>query len=197
LKNDMEKIRAFIAIELPAEIKLELARLQDRLKEDGQPRIKWVNPDGVHLTLKFLGDIDPAMVGKINEAMTDAAAETLPFTLDLRQPGAFPDLNRVQVIWVGLGGELNALKGLQQNLESRLAKLGFPPEKRTFKPHLTLARVGEGATAQQRQRLGELIASAGFETDRRIKAEVINLMRSQLTRTGAIYSRIGSAALSG
>jgi len=193
----MEKIRSFIAIELPPEIKLELARLQDRLKEDGQPRIKWVNPQGIHLTLKFLGSIDPATISSITKAMTDAAANTPPFTLELRQPGAFPGLERVQVVWVGLGGELEVLKNMQQNLESRLAELGFPPEKRAFKPHLTLARLGEEATAQQRRRLGELIAGTGFETSQKIKADGINLMRSQLIRTGAIYSRIGSAVFSG
>ena len=193
----MEKIRSFIAIELPPEIKLELARLQDSLKEDGQPRIKWVNPQSIHLTLKFLGNIDPAVVGGITKAMTDATSTTPPFTLDLRHPGAFPNLERVQVVWVGLGGELEVLKKLQQSLENNLAELGFPPEKRSFKPHLTLARMGDEATTQQRQRLGELIADTKFETSRKIKTNAINLIRSQLTRTGAVYSHIGSAALSG
>jgi len=192
----MERMRSFIAIELPPEIKLELARLQQALKEDGQPRIKWVNPQGIHLTLKFLGNIDPAVVGGITGAMTDAASTISPFTLDLRQPGAFPNLERVQVVWVGLGGELEVLKKLQQSLESKLAKLGFPPEKRPFKPHLTLARLGDEATTQQRRRLGELISGTKFETNQEIKADAINLMRSQLTATGAVYSRIGSAALS-
>ena len=97
----MEKIRSFIAIELPPEIKLELARLQDRLKENGQPRIKWVNPEGIHLTLKFLGDTNPAMVDKINKALADTASSTPPFTLDLRQLGAFPIWNGCR--WSGWG----------------------------------------------------------------------------------------------
>ena len=85
---------------------------------------------------------------------------------------------------MGLGGELDKLVKLQQNLENKLAKLGFPPEKRAFKPHLTLARVGEEATPPQRRRLGELISNATFTTERNIKANSINLMRSPAYQSG-------------
>jgi len=150
----MEQIRSFIAIELPPEIKLELARLQDRLKENGQPRIKWVDPQGIHLTLKFLGNIDLSMVERITAAMTDAASATPVFTLDLRQPGAFPGLSRVQVVWVGLEGDLTTLDRLYCQLEEKTAASGFPPEKRDFKPHLTLARVADEALPEERKRFG-------------------------------------------
>jgi len=191
----MEKIRSFIAIELPGELKLELAQLQARLKADNQPRIKWVNPNGMHLTLKFLGNIAPAMIDQITEAMTDAAQKVPPFTLDVQQLGAFPNLKRVQVVWLGLGGEIDKIKQLHQFIEANLARLGFAPEQRPFKPHLTLARVSNEASPDERQRFGELIASTKFETIQIIRVESIKLIRSQLTREGAIYSQISSAKL--
>ncbi len=191
----MEKIRSFIAIELPGELKLELVQLQARLKVDNQPRIKWVNPNGMHLTLKFLGNIDPTMIDPITEAMTGAAQKIPPFTLDIQQLGVFPGLKRVQVIWVGLGGDVDKMKQLHRLLEANLARLGFTPEQRPFKPHLTLARVGNEALPDERQRLGELIADTRFETNQLIRVDSINLIRSQLTREGAIYSRISSAEL--
>ena len=127
--------------------------------------------------------------------MTDAAQKIPPCTLDVQQLGVFPSLKRVQVVWVGLGGEVDKMKQLHQLLEANLARLGFAPEQRPFKPHLTLARVGNEALPDERQRLGELIASTRFETSQSIKVDSINLIKSQLTREGAIYSRISSAEL--
>ena len=193
----METIRAFIAIELPSELRQQLTRLQAKLKSANQPRIKWVNPDGIHLTLKFLGNIPTSDIDRITQAMTEAARQITPFYLETQALGAFPSLKRVQVVWLGLGGEVDKLKKLQQLVENKLASLGFATEQRPFKPHLTLARLGNEVPPVERQRLGELIAGTRFETDCNIKVDGINLMRSQLTRTGAIYSRIGSATLSG
>jgi 2'-5' RNA ligase len=191
----MEKIRSFIAIELPGELKLEIARLQARLKADNQPRIRWVNPNGIHLTLKFLGNIEPTMIEAITEAMAEAAQRIPPLTLDVQQLGAFPSLKRVQVVWLGLGGEIDKLAQLQKSIETNLARLNFAPEQRSFKPHLTLARVSNEASPDERQRFGELIADTSFETSQIIRVDSINLMKSQLTREGAIYSRISSAEL--
>ena len=191
----METIRAFIAIELPAELRQQLARLQARLKTDSQPRIKWVNPDSIHLTLKFLGNIPTSDIDMIAQAMTDAAKRITPFHLETEALGTFPNLKRVQVVWVGLGGEVDKLKRLQQLVETKLTHLGFAAEQRLFKPHLTLARLGKEVPPGERQRLGELIAATSFETGERVKVNSINLIRSQLTREGAIYSRISSAEL--
>ena len=191
----METIRAFIAIELPAELRQQLARLQARLKMDNQPRIKWVNPDSIHLTLKFLGNIPISDIDLIAQAITDAAKRITPFHLETEVLDAFPNLKRVQVVWVGLGGEVDKLKRLQQIIEANLTQLGFTAEQRQFKPHLTLARLGKEVPPGERQRLGELIAGTSFETGERVKVNRINLIRSQLTRGGAIYSRISSAGL--
>jgi len=191
----METIRAFIAIELPAELRQELTRLQAELKADNRLRIKWVNPNGIHLTLKFLGNIPVSDTDRITQAMTDAARRIMPFYLKTETLGAFPNLKRAQVVWVGLGGETDKLKQLQQLIETNLTQLGFAAEQRQFKPHLTLARLGREVSPAERQHLGEFIASTRFEMGERMKVDSINLIRSQLTREGAVYSRISSAEL--
>ena len=191
----MDKIRSFIAIELPAELKQYLTGLQAKLKADNQPRIKWTNPESIHLTLKFLGDIETSMIEPITQAMADAAQKTSPFKLGVQQPGAFPSLQRVQVVWVGLGGEVDKLKQLHKLLDINLARLGFTAEQRPFKAHLTLARLGNEVSADERQQFGELVAATRLEAGQNIKVDSINLIKSQLTRGGAIYSRISSAEL--
>ncbi len=191
----MEIIRSFIAIELPDELRQELSRLEDRLKSGNQPPVKWVDPYSIHLTLKFLGNISIDKIGQITSAMEEAARGISPFHLEVNGLGAFPNLKRVQVAWVGLGGEISQLTQLQKHIESNLALLGFAPESRAFTPHLTLARVHDQASPDERQRLGQAIASTGLEKSLDIRVDTVSLMKSQLTREGAIYSRIGYVKL--
>ena len=190
----VDQIRSFIAIELPDELKRELGELEARLKSGKQPWVKWVDPNSIHLTLKFLGNININSTEEITKAMEEAAREIAPFQLEVKGVGVFPNLKRVQVVWVGLGGEIDKLSQLQQRLESNLERLGFAPETRKFTAHLTLARVRNQASLEERQRFGQLIAGNKFEAGT-IKVDAINLMRSQLTREGAIYSRISSVRL--
>ncbi len=191
----MEQIRSFIAIELPDELKLELIQLEARLKLDKQPWVKWVNPDSIHLTLKFLGNIAVDRTGEITRAMEEAVQGIPPFHLKVKELGVFPNLRRVQVAWVGISGEVNKLSQLQKGIESNLTPLGFAPESRPFTPHLTLARLRDQASLDERQRFGQLIASTTFEAAYTIEVDAISLIRSQLTREGAIYSRISLVGL--
>jgi 2'-5' RNA ligase len=193
----VEQIRSFIAIELPDELKLELTQLEARLKVGKQPWVKWVDPYSIHLTLKFLGGIAADRIGQITRAMEEAAQGISPFHLEVKDLGVFPNLRRVQIVWVGMGGEVDKLGQLQQRIESSLASLGFTAETRRFTPHLTLARLRDQASPDERQRFGQLIASTKFEAIYTIKVDSINLMRSQLTREGAIYSRLSSVGLRG
>ncbi len=191
----MEQVRSFIAIELPDELKVGLTQLEAQLKMSKQPWVKWVNPYSIHLTLKFLGSIAADRISEITGAMEEAIQEIFPFHLEVKDLGVFPNLRRVQVAWVGISGEADKLSQLQRNLESNLAHLGFAPETRPFTPHLTLARLRNQASLDERQKFGQLIATTRFEATYTIKVDAISLMRSQLTREGAIYSRISSAEL--
>ncbi|MBM2824357.1 MAG: 2'-5' ligase [Dehalococcoidales bacterium] len=191
----MEEIRSFIAVELPEGLQQELARLITRLKTRSFSA-KWVDPASIHLTLKFLGNVAVERIDEITMAMMEATQNIAPFQLEVKELGAFPNLNRVQIVWVGISGELDKLSQLQQLLETNLSQLGFPTEARPFTPHLTLARLRDQASPEERQRLGKLIASTAFEGGI-IKVESIGLIRSELTRAGAIYSRMTLAGLGG
>jgi 2'-5' RNA ligase len=191
----MEQVRCFIAVELPDEIKSGLKKLQAQLKSGSQSPVKWVDPYSIHLTLKFLGNVASDRTGSITEAMKEASQGVSPFQLEVKDLGVFPNLRRVQVAWVGVSGEVDKLARLQQQIESALAGLGFAPENRRFTPHLTLARLRDRASPEERQRFGQLIADTRFEAAYSLPVEAINLIRSQLSREGAIYSRISSVEL--
>ena len=191
----MEQIRSFIAIELPAELRLELTQLEAQLKSGKQSGVKWVDPDGIHLTLKFLGNIAVDMVESITRAMEEAVRGISPFQLKVKELGVFPNFKRVQVAWVGMTGEVDKLAQLQKRIESNLTPLGFVPESRPFAPHLTLARLRAQASLDERQRFGQLVANTTFEAAHTIEVDAISLMKSQLTREGAIYNQINSIRL--
>jgi 2'-5' RNA ligase len=191
----MEPIRCFIAVELPEEIKKGLKELQSRLQKGSQAPAKWGDPYSIHLTLKFLGDVAADKTDAITKAMAEAVQGTSSFHLEVKELGAFPNLQRVQIVWVGVSGEVDKLVRLQQRLESGLEGLGFAPEGRRFTPHLTLARVRDQASPIERENLGQLIAATEFDAGHSFTVEAVNLMKSQLTREGPIYSRLSSVAL--
>lgn len=193
--HNPEQIRSFIAIELSEEAKKGLARLRKELERDEHKFVKWVDPGAIHLTLKFLGNIPSKRVAEITEAIEEAAQGIPPFHLEISGLGAFPSLRQARVFWVGVGGEVDKLSGLQQNIDSALAALGFAKEERPFVPHLTLARIREGASPPERRSFGELVGSTIFEDKYPVAVETIRLMRSQLTPAGAIYTCLSVVGL--
>jgi 2'-5' RNA ligase len=195
VSSNPEQIRSFIAIELPEEAKKGLARLRKELERDEHKFVKWVDPGGIHLTLKFLGNIPSKRVTEITEAMEKAAQGISPFHLEISGLGAFPSLKQARVFWVGIGGETDKLSKLQQSIDSALAALGFAKEERPFVPHLTLARTREGASPPERRSFGELVGSTTFEDKYPVAVEAVRLMRSQLMPAGAIYTCLSVVGL--
>ena len=195
VSHSPEQIRCFIAIELPEEAKRGLARLKEELERDEHKFVKWVEPGGIHLTLKFLGNIPAKRVTEIAEAIGKAVQGISRFHLEISGLGAFPSLTQARVFWVGIEGEVDKLSGLVQEIDSALAAIGFAKEERPFVPHLTLARIRQGASPPERRDFGELVGSAIFKDKCNIEVEAISLMRSQLTPAGAIYTRLKTVAL--
>ena len=195
MSHNPEQIRSFIAIELPEEAKRGLAKLKRELERDEHKFVKWVDPGGIHLTLKFLGNIPSERVTEITKAIEKAAQGISPFHVEISGLGAFPSLRQARVFWVGIGGEVDKLSKLQQNIDSALAALGFAKEERPFVPHLTLARIREGASPSERRSFGELVGSTVFEDKYPVEVEAIRLMRSQLTPAGAIYACLSVVGL--
>lgn len=193
----MEQIRSFIAIELPSEVKAELASLEKRLKAGRHTFMKWVDPESIHLTLKFLGNVAPTAVPQIIEYVTGAAQSVPRLHLQLGELGAFPNLKRPQVVWVGVGGEVEKLATLQRDIDAALSPLGFPPESRSFSPHLTLGRLRERVSPGEREGFAQLISSVEFKASLSFEVTDIKLMKSQLTPRGAVYSQLASMRFGG
>jgi len=181
-------IRSFIAVELPEDIKRGLKRIQTELGLDRDNFVKCVSPEGIHLTLKFLGGVPPQKIKDIVSFMEAASQGIKPFELQITEVGAFPDFRRPRVVWVGLKGDIDKLVAWQQRLDDGLVPLGFAKENRPFTPHLTLARVRETCSPGDRQRLGEAVANLQVQVDDKFTVNALSLMRSQLLPAGAVYS---------
>lgn len=188
-------VRCFIAIHLPAEVRAELASIEDSMKAGRHPFIKWVEPDSMHLTLKFLGNAAVDCVPRIVEAMSRVAGACAPFSLRLGGTGAFPGWQRPQVVWVGVEGDLDRLKALQRDLEAAVSPLGFPTESRPFNAHLTLGRLREAVTTDDRRRFARFAQGVEGTAGLAFQVADIRLIRSQLTRGGPIYTDLAVARL--
>jgi 2'-5' RNA ligase len=195
LPQNPDEIRSFIAIELPEEVKGELARLRCEMGGAEHSFVKWVAPEGIHLTLKFLGNIPSEAVKDITEAIREASQVASPFRLDILGLGAFPNLRQPRVLWVGIGGEIDRLSSLQQDVDSLLAPLGFAREERPFAPHLTLARIRQGASSSEIKSFSQLVASVNLQTNYSVNVQAVSLMRSQLTPRGAVYTHLAVVEL--
>jgi RNA 2',3'-cyclic 3'-phosphodiesterase len=193
--NANESIRSFIAIELSEEVKSGLRILQSRLKSSQPDTAKWVDPGSIHLTLKFLGETRLSLISTINSGLDEVTRKIPPFTLSVTELGAFPDTRRVQVVWVGLTGAISVLNRLQTSIETAISPLGFPTERRPFVPHLTLSRIRDTASLQDRQTLGALIGQTRINETLKLNVDSVCLVQSRLTPCGAIYSVLYTAKL--
>ncbi|MBW2051528.1 MAG: RNA 2',3'-cyclic phosphodiesterase [Deltaproteobacteria bacterium] len=176
-------IRAFFAIELSDDLRNEIRRLQDDLKKTGAD-VKWVRPQSVHLTLKFLGQTAEDIIEPLGKAVSGAVAPYPALTLKLGRTGVFPHRRRPRVTWVGLDGDLVELAFLQRAVEEQAAGFGFAAEKRSFSPHLTLGRIRSGKNKD-----ALLTALDRLEPEPLVLvAREIILYKSDLKPSGAVYT---------
>ena len=188
---DEQQLRLFVACELSAEVQAALGRLQDDLRRSGTGRLRWVRPQGIHITLKFLGDVDEARVDELCAALAQAIE---PFELRLSASGELGGFGgaRLRVVWVGLAGDLEPLAELARRVEEALEPLGFAREGRRFTAHLTLARVPDAMPPADRQRLADLLRSHRSVALPPMVVTEVALMRSVLRPGGSEYSRIAT-----
>jgi RNA 2',3'-cyclic 3'-phosphodiesterase len=192
---EISRIRAFIAVQFPSGLKGRLGDFQSRLKGSRQNFVKWVDPKLMHLTLKFLGDQGPDKIEVVKKVLAASAASCRPFTLSTGPTGCFPNPKNLRIFWLGLEGEIDRLVSLHKGIEDGLAKEGFPPENRPFTAHLTLARLRDECTMQERASFASLIQSARFEPAVSFAVERITLMKSTLTPRGPLYNRVAEFEL--
>ena len=188
-------IRAFVAADLPDEIRDRLGetqrRLRDRLARAGIDRgLKWTQPAGIHLTLKFLGETDEALIPELGQELAAVVAAQPTLTLALAGPGVFPNPRALRVVWVGVEGDVPALMTLQSRVEAALSPLGFPTESRPFSPHLTLARVAEFVSREDRERIGAAVLSTPAREAVAFQIHTVSLIRSELLPGGARYTPV-------
>ena len=181
-----EQIRSFIAVKLPEPVLHRVQTVQTGLKEYGF-NIRWVKPAGIHLTLKFLGDITIDRFDLIGQAMAAAVKPIEPFKVSAKGLGVFPGWRRPRIIWAGLTGQVNQLLALHKNIEQQLQSIGFVAERRPFKGHLTLGRIK--GHISPRQLATAIDAYAEFESEP-FQVDGIILFRSVLQPSGAVYSEI-------
>jgi 2'-5' RNA ligase len=184
-------MRLFIAIEIPEEIKKQMAEAQRRLQGIGVDA-SWTRSEGIHLTLKFLGEIPESKVPEIMSALTGAAGGLGRLRFEVAGVGVFPNPRNARVVWVGVSGDIEKLTGLQAAVEDAMARLGMKREERKFTPHLTLGRIKY--IRSQKSWLGALeelkdIRLPGFEVTS------VHLMKSELKPAGAVYTEMGRAEL--
>ncbi len=179
-------MRTFIAIELPQEIKDKLSKLQALLKKTGAD-VKWVEPKNIHLTLKFLGEIDEAKSTEITGIIEETAKDSKKFQVDLSSLGAFPKIEFPRVIWVAINKGDKEIKILAEKLEEKIEKLGIPREERTFSSHITIGRlkcpVNKDKLVKTLREIGNYFESGNTEFD----VSKITLLKSTLSSGGPTY----------
>lgn len=182
-------MRAFIAVEISEEVRTEVARLQEKLQTAGAD-VKWVEPENLHLTLKFLGEIEEGRVPALTEAL-NFSLRLPPFTFSLEGVGAFPKMEHPKVLWAGIHEGKDPLIGLARVVETACSGCGFPPEERPFSPHLTIGRV---RSPQGLNRLIQKLQSAEFQGGK-TQAGGITLFQSTLGPGGPIYQPLSEIPL--
>jgi 2'-5' RNA ligase len=186
-------IRSFLAIELPEPILRKIGEVQESLRSS-HADVRWTNPDKIHLTLKFFGNIEESRIDPIFKSIEKPIRNTPPFSLKVRGVGAFPRLKNPRVIWIGLLDERETLTSLQKEIEAYLEKIGFQPEDRPFHPHLTL---GRAKSDRGREELVGRMEGRREEEFGDFEVERVVLFKSELRPSGPIYTPLGELRLGG
>ncbi len=186
-----EQIRTFIAVELEPPPRAALGKIQDTLKRERAGRyVRWVAPASIHLTLKFLGEVDASRMAELQAALTEACRGIPPFDLKISGVGAFPNTRRPRVIWAGLEGDTAIAIQLAERIEAAFARLAFPKEERPFSPHLTIGRIKRDVSSSGQQLVGEMVAQSRVGELGEIEARQVCIMKSDLRPTGSVYTRL-------
>jgi RNA 2',3'-cyclic 3'-phosphodiesterase len=176
-----QKIRLFVAIDLPKAVKAALLAAAEQVGQRlPEGVVRWVKPEQLHLTLRFLGDTAVTQLPALQEQLSQLTARQPAFHLQLNGLGAFPNRKRPRVVWAGLAGELPVLQVLQAELEDRVVGLGWPREERPFSPHITLGRVKDASRVEGLDWSVELVSLG-------VAVTAVKLVQSELRPSGPVY----------
>lgn len=192
-----DTLRLFVAIDLPPHTRQALNTAMDVLRHDLRGPFRWTAPESLHLTLKFLGDVESNRVALLTKALQEAVAPFTPFGLSLEGPGTFPGRGSPRVVWAGVGGNIEALTHLQAAIESALVAAGETMQDNSFRPHLTLARVRDSLPPAEAAKVRERLQEVHFGDEASFPVRNVHLIHSTLTPNGSIYRTLAEAALRG
>ena len=185
-------IRAFIAVPLSSGMISEIEKIIKKLKPLCPNNVRWVDTHGIHLTLKFLGDIPKIKIPQINTAMNQVTKGERPFQFEARGLGAFPRPQQARVLWIGLEKSIQ-LNTLQKELEQKLNLIGFPVDKRVFNPHLTIARIKDQASPAEQRKISEILFQNQIGSLGNLEVNKLIMFQSELRPVGAVYSKLFTA----
>ena len=190
-------VRSFIAIPVPRSGIEVLERAVKRLDSEIGGQVRWVRPRGIHLTLKFVGDIPASTLERVLEALPQVTASFNLFEISMSGLGVFPNPRRPRVLWAGLDGDLATLSALQIAVDQAVEKLGLPKDDRPFSPHLTLGRVRRDTNEEQSRKIGYLMTNTRLQAPPSWTVETVDLMRTELDPTGSRHYLVGSTTIGG
>jgi 2'-5' RNA ligase len=181
--------RTFIALEMNEHLQSHLSGVIRQVAQ-ALPRLNWVNPLGIHLTLAFLGELDAARLGQAMQATAAAAQQGKPFSYRLTRIGIFGSPRQPRVVWMGIEEKSASLVRLHAILNQELEQCGFATESRPFSPHLTLARVKNPLSPDELERLQDILTGkqSDFISSEEYPVQSVNVMKSELLRSGAEYT---------
>ena len=190
-------LRLFVAVELPQHVRDALGMSMERLRSNLRGPYRWVRPEGVHLTLRFLGNVEAERVAELTSALGAAVGPLPAFALRLDGMGVFPNARAPSVVWAGLSGESAALVRLALAVGTATAGVGEPAESRPYAPHLTLGRVRGRLGPQDAEALAASLSGVTYEGAAPFRVDGVSLMRSEIGPGGARYTRLAYAPLGG
>jgi len=190
----MNLLRAFVAVEIPLEIRETVCKAITPLQKELGSVVRWVPVENMHLTLNFLGDVSPANVEMLSQMLHAEANLFGCFDLRLSGLGSFPNLKRPRVIYIGIQSP-PTIEALQRGIESASRRLGYESEERGFSPHLTIGRVKQNVTATEQQTIRRALEETRIDLLGTARVDSVHLYKSDLKPTGSVYTRLYSAPL--
>ena len=193
--SDNRKIRSFIALPISGPARDTLRNTIKELDVTLGDKIRWVRPEGIHLTLKFMGDVDPKIIEGLLLLLPDLVTGFKPFELTISELGCFPNNRRPRVLWAGVQGDLSILRDLHLAVDNVVNKVGLPAERRDFSPHLTLGRVRRALSEREIKKIGQLIGTTNLRDTPSWINRTVDLMRTELDPEGSRHYLVGSFPL--
>lgn len=193
--SDNRKIRSFIALPISGPVRDTLRNTIKELDVALEDKIRWVSPEGIHLTLRFMGNVDPKIIEGLLLLLPDLVTGFKPFELTISELGCFPNNRRPRVLWAGVKGDLSILRDLHLAVDNVVDKVGLPTEQRGFSPHLTLGRVHRNLSEREIKKIGQLIGTTSLPDIPSWINRTVDLMRTELDPEGSRHYLVGSFPL--